>query len=448
MWVKNLAHKIILLYGFVISGVVQSLIAFFQKSSILASNHVMFDISGSFGNPRQLGGYLAVCSVVSICLLISNIKGKNKLLIDLLTVSLIIQIGGLYLADSRAGFLALAVGITLFFIPTIKKYKRLFFSIMAGLILSMSIALYFYRPASANGRLLVWRVSTEMIADKPFFGHGIGAFSEKYMLYQAKYFSENPTSVFISVADNVVYPFNELLNVTIQQGIIGLLLFLAIFYFAFRVKDNRIFKVALTALAVFSMFSYPAEIFPLLLLFSVCLGGLVDSSDLTHNSVRNKMVIIILCLFVVFFVAKDLILINQLSNSYKNNNMILFEQSYEKMQYNHTYHYYYMDWLMEQPNSEHSERIKKILPSCENYCLLAEYFWANKNYEQAETTLRTAANMIPTRLRPKYLLWQLYVETKNTPAALEKAQDILVTPVKIESVYTLKVKAQMRKYLF
>ena len=117
------------------------------------------------------------------------------------------------------------------------------------------------------------------------------------------------------------------------------------------------------------------------------------------------------------------------------------------MQYNRTYHDYYMDWLIEQPNSEYSERIKNILPSCENYCWLGEYFLAKKDYKQAETTLRTAADMIPTRIRPKYQLWQLYVETENLPAALEIAQKIINTPVKVESVYTLKVKTQMKKYL-
>lgn len=448
--VKQLKYKEILLYSLVVSGVVQSIIAFLQKSGILASNNMMFDVSGSFGNPGQLGGYLVVCTVVSICLLINNIKTKNKLLVGLLTIGLVIQIYGLYLADSRAAFVGLIVGLLVFFIPTIKKYKKLFFSIMAVSIIAVCIALYFYRPASANGRLLIWRVSTEMIADKPFFGHGIGAFPEKYMLYQAKYFSENPTSKFILVADNAAFPFNELLNVATQQGIVGLIIVLAIFYFAFRAKGNRTFKAALATLAVFSMFSYPTEVFPILLLFVVCLGGLRDSSvivELTRNSLKNRIFITIFCLFVGFFITKDLIFVNQLSKSYKNNDMTSFEQSYEEMRYNRNYHDYYMDWLIEQPNSEHSERVENILPSCENYSLLAEYFLAKKNYEQAETTLCIAVDMIPTRIRPKYLLWQTYMEMENTSAALEMAQKILKTHVKVESVFTLKVKAQMKKYL-
>ena len=142
------------------------------------------------------------------------------------------------------------------------------------------------------------------------------------------------------------------------------------------------------------------------------------------------------CIVMCYFSAKNIVFLHHLSNN----------KFYEKMRYNRSYHDYYMDWLIEQPNSEYSKRIENILPSCENYCFLAEYFLTKKNYAQAETTLRVAADMIPTRIRPKYQLWQLYVETGNVPAAFETAQKIIEMPVKIESVFTLKVKAQMKKY--
>ena len=443
--VKHLNNKQILLYFFVLSGVAQSIIAFLQKAGILASNNMMFAVSGSFGNPGQLGGYLAVCAVVSICLLINSIKSKNKLSACLLTVGVIIQFLGLYFADSRAALVGLMLGMVVFFIPTIKKHKQLFFSIIAISMIVVGVVLYSYRPASANGRLLIWRVSTEMIADKPFFGHGIGAFSEKYMLYQANYFSENPNSVFVPVADNVAFPFNELLNVTIQQGIVGLLLLLAIFYFAFRSKGSWIFKAALAALLVFSMFSYPAEVFPILLLFAVCLGALgTQMTQITRIFAdKNKLKpVLFVCIGLIacYFSIKNIVFLDNVSKNISNH------EYYEKMQYNRTYHDYYMDWLIEQPISEHSKRIENILPSCENYCLLAEYFSAKKNHEQAETTLRSAIDMIPTRIRPKYQLWQLYVETENVPAAREMAQKIIDTPVKVESIYTLKIKAQLKKH--
>ncbi|GHT33421.1 ligase [Bacteroidia bacterium] len=474
--VKHLEHKQILLYALALSGSLQSCVAFLQKTGIAASNNMMFAVTGSFGNPGQLGGYLAVCGVVAILLLINAIKNRHKFNICFLSVCVMLQIFGLYLADSRAAFLGLAVGLACYFLPKIKKHKKIIIGSIILLIFVVAVSLYFYRPASANARLLIWRVSAEMIADKPLLGHGAGAFSKKYMLYQAQYFADNPNSVFVSVADNAAYPFNELLNIAIQYGLVGLLIVLAVFYLAFRSKGAAIFKASLAALTAFAMFSYPLAVFPLLLLFAVCLdgvwgdtviAGLVTerSRSMTRNPLcfsviaglvtersrsmtRNplkRLFIFVICLLAGFFAVKNIIFLNRLSNEISKN--IFTEQSYEKMRHNRTYHDYYMNYLTEQPNIEHSGRITELLPSCENYCLLGEYFLAQKDYPEAENTLQTAANMIPTRLRPQYLLWLLYTETENADAARNTAEKILKTPLKTESIYTLKVKAQMKKYL-
>jgi O-antigen ligase len=445
--VKQMNHNQLLLYALVVSGCVQSIIAILQKFGILSSKHIMFELSGSFHNPGQLGGYLAVCIVISICLLINNIKNKNLLKIFILSVCIILQLYAFYLADSRAAFLGLMIGLAFYFLPKIKKHKKLIVSTVLLVIIFAAVLLYFYRPASANGRLLIWQVSMEMISDKPFFGHGIGSFPEKYMLYQANYFSKNPNSVFISVADNVSSPFNELLNITAQQGLLGLVLLLAIFYLAFNSKGNRIFKAALVSLTVFSMFSYPTAVFPILLLFAVFWGGIGTRISTNKNNKIKSGLMLCFCLVMGYSLVKNIVFLNQLSGFYETKNMRFFEQSYEKMRYNRNYHDYYLDWLIDYPDSEHSNRISTILPSCENYYLLGKYFLAKKNYQQAENALRTAADMIPTRIRPKYLLWQLYVETENIPAAIKTAQNILATSVKVESVYTLQVKAQMKKYL-
>jgi hypothetical protein len=54
--------------------------------------------------------------------------------------------------------------------------------------------------------------------------------------------------------------------------------------------------------------------------------------------------------------------------------------------------------------------------------------------------------MIPTRIRPKYALWRLYVEKGDTAAARKMAETILNCPLKTESIYTLKVKKEVRMW--
>ena len=91
-------------------------------------------------------------------------------------------------------------------------------------------------------------------------------------------FEENPASPFASVADNTACPFSELLSIAIALGAVGLLLFLSALFatLASRPADTsaKTFKAALVALVAFSLFSYPSEVFPLLLLYAVCLGGI------------------------------------------------------------------------------------------------------------------------------------------------------------------------------
>ena len=48
---------------------------------------------------------------------------------------------------------------------------------------------------SADGRLLVWICSMNMIKDNLLLGWGIGGFEAHYMDYQASYFERNPNSI-------------------------------------------------------------------------------------------------------------------------------------------------------------------------------------------------------------------------------------------------------------
>lgn len=114
----------------------------------------------------------------------------------------------------------------------------------------------------------------KMIADKPLLGHGVGAFPHKYMLYQAAYFDENGTEHERLVADNVACAFNELLHLAVETGVVGcmFLLFIAVMIWKYG-KDRKV-KGGLLVWGIFSLFSYPVSVFPLLLLLFMLLGCL------------------------------------------------------------------------------------------------------------------------------------------------------------------------------
>jgi tetratricopeptide (TPR) repeat protein len=120
------------------------------------------------------------------------------------------------------------------------------------------------------------------------------------------------------------------------------------------------------------------------------------------------------------------------------------ERSYNRMKSNPTFNDYYMTWMERQPAERYDDSVTEVLPSCEGYCMKGIYYLKTGKPEQAEQAFHTASNMVPTRIRPKYLLWQCYIEKGDTVAAKEIAQKILNCPLKTESIYTLKVKKEVK----
>ena len=460
--VRMIARKELLLYSLVLSGVIQTVIAIGQKRGLLFSHHTMFEVTGSFGNPGQLGGYLAVCTTVSLCLLMANFREKRIKTAVLLFAGSLLQGVGLYLSDSRAGWVGLFVGVgcgVFWLFPSIFKKHKILITTAAVLFFAVGIMfLYNYRPKSADARLLIWRVSCDMIMGRPLPGHGAGAFNEKYMLYQAAFFEKHPQSRFAIVADNAGYPFNELLNAMISFGIIGVVILLFLGWTVFRACAStvsaKIFQAGLAAWLAFAMFSYPSGVFPLLLLCVVCLGGIESEVKRPFRLPGWLCGIIILLLSVVLLqvwrhTAELKRLSGALTSLYKDTspNMDEVENSYSRMKSNPTFNNYCMAWMANQPVERYTDRVKDVSPSCEGYYMIGNYYLKTGNTEQAEQAFHTASNMVPTRIRPKHALWKLYVEKGDTAAAKEMAQSILNSPLKIESVYTLRVKREMRMML-
>lgn len=86
------------------------------------------------------------------------------------------------------------------------------------LFISLLFGSYFLKKDSADGRLLIWNCSWRMIIDSPMYGHGFDAFRAHYMDYQANYLSQYPNNEYAMLADNVISPFNEYLNVALSCG--------------------------------------------------------------------------------------------------------------------------------------------------------------------------------------------------------------------------------------
>lgn len=442
------------LWAVVSAGVIQAVYAVGQQAGYIASNHQLFPITGLMGNPGQMGGFQAVAflSAALMAAKTPNRSVRTFLLFPMLSLLLY----SLLLADSRAGWVAASIGLLVLFHVEIRRVlsrRRWLIAPVVLLTVFSVVALYAYRSGSAKSRLLIWRVTLDMIADKPLAGFGAGGFNRQYMLYQARYFEQHPESELKTVADNAAYPYNELLRVSVEQGAVGLLLFLGIFLAAFMKAADKRMLVPLIGLLVFSLFSYPAYKFGLLLLFPLLLGSVEpDRPQIAQWPFGIGIMTalfataILISIRQVRFERDARLYVRRLTQGYDENAADFVSGNFQRLSVNVLYNSLYVHWMANYPVMADESKFCMIMPSCENWCDIGDHYTKNAGYTEAEEYYRTASYMIPTRILPNYRLWELYLLLDEPVKARQSADRILTQSLKFENTFTLRVKAEVRNF--
>lgn len=429
----RLAGTSMILPAMVVSGLIQAGIATAQLCGMIATRHSYYDFTGSFPNPGPLGGWLCVAALAAVVLTLHFRKNGKKIW------AVLCAAGGLYvgiillLTDSRAAWLGFAAGIFWMLCTLRFRYKRLVLLSMAVIALIGAIFLYGYKKDSADGRLLVWRVSADMVAHKPVMGHGIGTFSEHYMFTQADYFGHHPDSRFVGVAEQVSYPFNELIGITCEQGIVGGLLLLFLVGSALLHRGNTGGKTLLIGLSVFGLFSYPSAFLSFGLLFGAVLAASANtpSSGRRLFSCRTAMIIAGTALLaggaLLYFISAD-------RNALVNHYALVREASELTLRGN--------------PNDlPRLVQIAQRLPLASFYVELGDLYLKTGNTGKAKTYYQTAARMIPSRLKPYDGLFRAYLQSGQLDSAALMARRIVTMPVKVSNTTTIRIRQTAQEWL-
>ena len=456
------------LWGIILIGVIEAFLAMLQRCHWLSSRHSEFDMTGTFANPGPLGGFLAVVVVVLWGL---YQRDSSQRMLKLVLFIMLVSTGiVLILTDSRAGWLAAISGYICIWHFSGRRfqfpsYVYIIITLLVGFLL---VGVYFHKKDSTNGRFLIWRVSTTMIADAPLTGHGIGFFPEKYMYYQAQYFEENPDSKLNNLADNIIYPYNEYLRVGVEFGILGMLavlfLIIAIFKYAILQGNTVIYLGALTSLLVFAMFSYPAEVFLLLLLFPFLIGGIeCKKSFLISITPAHRYMLGGLCVFVLCWAGyvyyRYVSLESKVEKLYIGSSVVkhVDPAKYIQMHMNELkptprlldlYAQYSFRHLPLTESLPIVEFTTTIVPTSEIFCDLGDLYLQQDQIEKAIECYQLSSHMIPHRILPKYKLFQLYRNVGDTIQMKIIGERLLSTSVKVESTQTLQIKGEVKKQLF
>ena len=482
----------------VATGGIEAVSGMRQLHGFEGSNHSLFKLTGDFYNPGPYSGYLAI--VLPVCLWMILEWGKEKRAhsraslrylgwIGLLAIIVVLPAG-----MSRTAWIAAAVSCGwVYWVQRIgwektKKYMdgNRTLTIVSSILILISIAgalagIYLLKKDSANGRLLLWKVTGQAIREQPWTGTGTGGFPAGYAEAQAEYFTSGKASeTEMMVAGCPEYGFNEFLQIGLEQGLVGLMVFvLLLSYSLFRGVKNRQVGAAggILALMVFSLASYPLQL-PEFWVVLVVLMGVANSNtpvdaDTPPTPSREGRKILSVAMIGVLAICCGWIFRQQKGyyEGYKKWNtlkMLYNSKAYEAAGEGYEELVPLMghkpELLFEAAQClSKSERFKEANRLLERAMKLSGdpmiHYMAAKNeqsmgnYQKAENLLLHAIDMLPERIYPYYLLTKLYSEPgffqkdkflKAANAVLEKEPKVKSTAIR-EMREEVKILIQNRK---
>ena len=324
---------------------------------------------------------------------------------------------------------------------------------------------------SADGRLLIARVSMGMVKDAPVFGHGISGFRAEYLNYQADYFQSHPDSPYRIYADDVETPFNEFLKILIEQGIAGLLLFSILVYSLFEKVSlenalDYILQSVILFMLIFGLFSYPSNKLPFVALFAFILAGLSRNRNPVFTIRLQKMnfyrvpLLLAICIIPLIIAAnaysygKSCLTWNKALVDFtpdKEESFLQLKELYPELKNNPVFLTTYGKMLSFGEHYPEAatvlEKAVKRLPLSFSYIELGKSYEAAGFPEKALACWNRAELTVPSRFTPLYLTMKLYFKNKEYDKAKEFAQQLLMKKIKIDNPEIGEMKREAKDIL-
>ncbi|MDR3219019.1 MAG: O-antigen ligase family protein [Dysgonamonadaceae bacterium] len=436
------------------------------------------DMIGSFLNTGIYGGFMALGFVAFAGLLLfMKLRRNVKIIGTLFSIPILIQ---LIYSQSRAAWLAAIVGSIIllfaFFRNSLQTFRLTRIQkVVSGLLVTclsllFLVGVYLYKKDSADGRILIWKVSWELFKENPFTGSGPNGFQINYMLKQADFFKMHTDSRFARLAAETTSPFNEFLKVLITQGIIGLLLVSLILYFAFFGSSNSkmkssnsgnqiIVRAVLGALLTFSCFSYPFDFLSFRVLLVFCLAELAKAKETSSlvalngtpvfrsmpRILKTGLICILFpsCCLALSSMYQYASITNQWSKDFidfqfdRDRATEGMKNIYPYLKDHDLFVFSYGRTLNFTGKHEASVAILQeamlLHSSIHTVMLLGDSYYRLGQYEQAFTAYETASFMMPSLFKPHYRIAMIYYERKDYSKAKMKIEELLKKEIKIDT---------------
>lgn len=442
-----------------------------QSLNIINSYSKYFPITGTNENPNVNAIFLLCC----IPILIERIKTANKMFIYKIILGGIILF--LFVLQCRTAYIGGIVILTTYLFSS--KHFRQFWqksnyirrfislSLLCATILFAGIYFYQIKKNSADGRLLIWKLSTKMIAENPIQGYGYGLFERNYNLKQASYFSSQTASTTERRnASFVAMAYNDYLEQTIEGGIMGLLFYLGFFILlgslAIRQRNTEALSIvlAIAAMALFNFIYAAITTWFLLLSYGAILLTASDKQlkvGITPQRVLSFIFCCVACLLLYYQskvvyaqtgLKRSVSLIKRGQIQEADN---LLAHRLEHASTSEAFLTQYANLLVKQKRYEEAilfyQKASLYTSNISLYYRMADCHARLSQYSDALRSLKTIAEIIPTNLRSRYQIMNLQRHIQDIEGARETAREIISISPKVPNKKADQYKEQAKKIL-
>ncbi|MEP0825312.1 MAG: O-antigen ligase family protein [Nitrososphaera sp.] len=492
----------ILAIGFMAGGLIESVYGALQLYGIdpfPTKNY--FRLVGSFGNPDALAGYLS--SVMPFALgMFLLIPQEEQELRFVRQMGMATFFAGLFILPAtmiRGAWLGVAVGSLVVLsvrFDLLKKTKAIFSRTFSRVLIAMGLivciiaigyGLYNLKPDSANGRLLIWKITGAMIKDHPLWGIGFDRFAVEYGNYQAAYFASGigtPTEEYL--AGNVHHAHNEFLQLFAELGFVGLVLFLIVIAFSvlprlqvdkglvsFLLTSHKSVlhssQAAIVSLCVVSVFSFPFHILPaaanLFVLVALTSGTLSINSNhllLSLSMFRTRVATVT---FIISSIALSILVVDEYKtyalwkNALQKTQKMDFQASaseywnlYPKLAKNGKFLFMYGSVLY-MVGKDSTSSLVLLKESVKRYT--DPNAWVNMGrayervglFDEADECYAKASLILPNAFYPAYLRAKLCTKQGRKDDAIELANRLVSKKPKYPSKAIVEMKTELQKLL-
>lgn len=406
--------------------------------------------NATFDNPSGVSIFLSVCFPFILTDYCKNHSISSTLLLALISIVILF-------IPSRSGIVSI-LGVCSLFMLTKAKFRIIKVIALPNIaaISGLIISLFWLKSGSSFGRLLIYAVSLQLGTDNLLFGQGVYGFSANYMNYQGKYFCTHPNSMFANFADETMHPLNEYINLFINNGFLGVVLVLLLFWELYKKWniDNIEYYGCLLAISIQSLFTYTLRYSFVWFFIVLCL------SQITRNQLRLypmaltiRLFSIIICILISYITVKDVIFEYRWHKIAKEkmSNIVLYQKLNKSWNGNPFFLYNYAAILHQHFQFEQSnQKLKEYEGYVSDYyaCLMmANNYYALENYDLARTYYEKASWMCPVRFLPLQGLLRSYKKMNELEKANSIAKSIVEKKPKIKSYTISVIKAEASNYL-